>query len=529
MNDLATVVDWSRLQFAMTAMFHWLFVPLTLGLSVIVAVMESIYVAKKTQAWLAATKFWMRLFGINFAIGVATGIILEFEFGTNWSNYSWFVGDIFGAPLAIEGLFAFFLESTFFAVMFFGWNKVSAKFHLTATWLTAIGTSISALWILVANAWMQAPYGMEFDPAQMRNVMTDFWAIISPVALNKFFHAVFSGWALAGVFVIGVSGWFLYRKSNRGFALVSIKTGGTVGLIGLLLTMWTGDGSAVEVSRTQPMKLAAMEGLYDGEFGQSLVGFAILNNSKVPGDKEDPFLFSVDIPKGLSVLARHDMNAFVPGINDIIAGVDYDKEGKQINTVSYAERITRGKAAHEALRQYDYAMAMKDTVAMNMAKARLMVDYPYFGYGYFDSPEEAVPPVGLTFYSFRVMVILGGYFLLWLSFAIWAAAKKPEWLTRNRVIQWILILSVPLVWICSEAGWIVAEVGRQPWTVQDLLPVSAAISDISTGSVILSFWLFALVFTALLAAEVGIMIQSIRKQSRETMPGFPCDKTICKD
>lgn len=519
MQDLATVVDWSRLQFAMTAMFHWLFVPLTLGLSVIVAVMESIYVAKRTEAWKAATKFWMRLFGINFAIGVATGIILEFEFGTNWSNYSWFVGDIFGAPLAIEGLFAFFLESTFVAVMFFGWNKVSPRFHLTATWLTAIGASISALWILVANAWMQAPYGMEFDPAQMRNVMTDFWAIISPVALNKFFHAVFSGWTLAGVFVIGVSAWFLFRNSNRSFALVSIKTGGAIGLLGMILTMWTGDGSAVEVSRTQPMKLAAMEGLYDGEFGQSLVGVAFLNHDKKPGDNLEPFSFSFEIPKGLSILARHDAEAFVPGINDIIAGVDYDKAGNRINTVSYAERIERGKAAHEALRRYDLAMSLKDTAQMALAKKSLMKDYPYFGYGYFEKPEEAVPPVGLTFYSFRVMVILGGYFLVWLIFSIWAAARKPQWL-ENRIVQWVLILSVPLVWICSEAGWIVAEVGRQPWTIQDLLPVGAAISDISSSSVILSFWLFAIVFTALLAAEVGIMIQSIRKQTREQMPEF---------
>ncbi len=518
MNDLASVVDWSRLQFAMTAMFHWLFVPLTLGLSVIVAVMESFYVAKRTEAWKAATKFWMRLFGINFAIGVATGIILEFEFGTNWSNYSWFVGDIFGAPLAIEGLFAFFLESTFVAVMFFGWDKVSPKFHLTATWLTAIGAAISALWILVANAWMQAPYGMEFDPAQMRNVMTDFWAIISPVALNKFFHAVFSGWTLAGVFVIGVSAWFLFRKSNPRFAILSIKVGGAIGLLGMILTMWTGDGSAVEVSRTQPMKLAAMEGLYDGTAGQGLVGVAVLNTDKQPGDNKEPFVFSVEIPKGLSVLARHDANAFVPGINDIIAGVDYDKEGNLINTVPYAERIERGKASHEALRRYDVALAAGDTAAMALAKKELMVDYPYFGYGYFDKPEDAVPPIGLTFYSFRVMVILGGYFLVWLIFALWAAAKKPGLLENSKIIQWILILSVPFIWICSEAGWVVAEVGRQPWTVQDLLPVGAAISDISSGSVILTFWLFAGVFTALLAAEVGIMIQSIRKQTKEQMP-----------
>ena len=236
MDDLMTVVDWSRWQFALTAIYHWLFVPLTLGLSVIVAVMESLYLKTKSEKWLAATKFWMTLFGINFAIGVATGIILEFEFGTNWSNYSWFVGDIFGAPLAIEGLVAFFMEATFVAVMFFGWGKVSPRFHLASTWLTSLGASISALWILVANAWMQYPVGMEFDPAQMRNVMDNFWALFSGVAVNKFFHAVFSGWTLSGVFVIGVSSWFLLKRRNEPFAIRSIKVGGWVGLIGMLAT-----------------------------------------------------------------------------------------------------------------------------------------------------------------------------------------------------------------------------------------------------------------------------------------------------
>ena len=282
MDDLMSVVDWSRWQFALTAMYHWLFVPLTLGLSLIVAIMESIYLRTRDSHWLSITKFWMLLFGINFACGVATGIILEFEFGTNWSNYSWFVGDIFGAPLAIEGLLAFFMESTFIAVMFFGWKKVSPGFHLAATWLTAIGASISALWILVANGWMQYPAGMEFDPDQMRNVMVNFWDVaLSPVAINKFFHAVLSGWTLAGVFVIGVSSWFLLLKRRTALALDSIKVGGWVGLIGIILTIWTGDGSAVQVSKVQPMKLAAMEGLWRGQSGQAIVGFGKIGRAHV--------------------------------------------------------------------------------------------------------------------------------------------------------------------------------------------------------------------------------------------------------
>ena len=253
MEELINVVDWSRAQFALTAIYHWLFVPLTLGLGVIVAIMETIYLRTKSEKWLATTKFWMTIFGVNFAIGVATGIILEFEFGTNWSNYSWFVGDIFGAPLAVEGILAFFMESTFIAVMFFGWKKVSPKFHLAATWLTAIGASLSALWILVANAWMQYPAGCEFNPATMRNEMTSFAAVaLSPMAMSKFFHTVLSAWALAGVFVCGVCGWMMLRKRNYEHCQRSLKVGAWVGAIGIVLTMITGDTSAVTVAKYQP-------------------------------------------------------------------------------------------------------------------------------------------------------------------------------------------------------------------------------------------------------------------------------------
>ena len=514
MEETTSLVDWSRLQFALTAIYHWLFVPLTLGLSVIVGVMETIYYRTKKEKWLACTKFWMTLFGINFAIGVATGLILEFEFGTNWSNYSWFVGDIFGAPLAIEGIFAFFIEATFVAVMFFGWNKVSKGFHLTATWLTAFGASLSALWILVANAWMQYPVGMEFDPAQMRNVMDNFWALFSGIAINKFFHAVFSGWALAGVFVIGVSAWFLYKKRNVDFAVRSIKVGAWVGLIGMLLTMWTGDGSAVEVARHQPMKLAAMEGLYHGQKGQSLVGFGLVNPDKDWDNTEDEYLFSIDIPNGLSILARHDADAFVPGIADIINGVDINENGDTVNTVSYADRIERGKLAQAALRDYDTALKSGDEKAMEEAKANLKQNYEYFGYGYLDSVEEAIPPVGLTFTMFRIMVILGTYFLVFILIALYLAYKKPGTLTKKRLLQWVAMLSVPLMWLCSQAGWTVAEVGRQPWTVQDLLPTRAAVSAVSSSSVIITFWMFAAIFTALLIAEVSIMVKTTVKESK---------------
>lgn len=515
MNDLMSVVDWSRGQFALTAIVHWLFVPLTIGLSLIVGIMETIYYRTRQEKWLKLTKFWMLLFGINFACGVATGIILEFEFGTNWSNYSWFVGDIFGAPLAIEGIFAFFMESTFIAVMFFGWKKVSPKFHLAATWLTALGVVLSALWILVANAWMQYPAGMEFDPSQMRNVMSSFSEVaLSPVAINKFFHTVLSGWVLGAVFVIGVSCFFLLRKSNVEAAKSSIMVAGWVGLAGIILTMYTGDGSAVEVAKCQPMKLAAMEALYNGKQGQGLVAFGILDPQKNLDDDSDGMLMSIEIPKGLSILANHKAHSFVPGINDIINGVSIADNGDTVNTVSYAERIALGKEARQALARYNEAEKIGDTAGMETAKADLDKNFRYFGYGYFDSPADAVPPVALTFYAFRVMVIGGGYLLL-LFIAMLFIAYRSDCHLSHRWLNWAGIISIPIVWLVSEAGWVVAEMGRQPWVIQDLMPTRAAVSAISSSSVQITFWMFVVIFAALLVTEISIMVREVSKASKK--------------
>ena len=520
MEDLISVVDWSRAQFALTAIYHWLFVPLTLGLGIIIAIMETIYYRTKDEKWLATTKFWMTLFGVNFAIGVATGIILEFEFGTNWSNYSWFVGDIFGAPLAIEGILAFFMESTFIAVMFFGWKKVGPKFHLASTWLTAIGASISALWILVANAWMQHPVGMEFNPDTMRNEMVDFWAIVtSPMAVNKFFHTVLSGWTLGGVFVVGVSCWMLLKKRNANHCYRSMKVGGWIGTIGIVLTLATGDGSAVTVAEHQPMKLAAMEGLYDGSHGQEIVAFGILNHDKQPGDNAEPYLFDISIPYGLSILATHNADAFVPGVNDLIKGISFTPEGDTINTVSYAERIARGKAAQQSLEKYHEAKQTGDTAAMAIHAEAMKADFDYFGYGYLNSPEEAIPNIPLTFYTFHAMVILGGYLLIFLIASLLLAYKRGimEKVRWASLFQRLAIITIPLVYLCSICGWVVAEVGRQPWTIQDLMPNCVAISDISAGYVQTTFVIFAVIFTALLAADICIITKQIYKKSKENL------------
>jgi len=504
-----SLVNWSRLQFALTAMYHWIFVPLTLGLGVVQAIMETIYYRTGDEKWKNATKFWMTLFGINFAIGVATGIILEFEFGTNWSNYSWFVGDIFGAPLAIEGILAFFMEATFISIMFFGWNKVGKGFHLTSTWLTILGATISAFWILVANAWMQHPVGMAFNPDTVRNEMVDFWAVISPIAVNKFLHTVWSSWIVGSLFVLGVSAWYLIRKREVDFAKKSIKVAAIFGLAASLLTAFSGDGSAYNVAQKQPMKLAAMEGLYNGQEGTELVAFGILNPEKESyNDSINPYVFKIGIPNLLSFLGYRDMNAFVPGVNDLIKG-GFDTENGV--ALSFYEKQEKGKIARQALADYKTAKNANDEVTANLHKEKIEANFDYFGYSYLDKPEQTIPNVPLTFYSFHLMVMLGMYFIaLFGVFTLLSFVKK--WKLENiNWLLWIALLSIPLGYLASQLGWIVAELGRQPWTIQDLLPVNAAVSSVSSQSVQITFFLFLTLFTALLIAEIRIMFKQIKK------------------
>ena len=483
------LIDWSRAQFALTACYHWIFVPLTLGLSVIVAVMESIYVARKDEFWKKTAKFWMKLFAINFAVGIATGIILEFEFGTNWSNYSWFVGDIFGAPLAIEGILAFFMEATFFAVMFFGWNKVSRKFHLASTWLTCIGASVSALWILVANAWMQHPVGMEFNPDTVRNEMTDFWAVaLNPVAVSKFFHSVLSGWMTGAIFVIGVSCWYLLKGRETRFAKASIRAASIVGIAGTLAVMFSGDSSAVHVAKYQPMKLAAAEGLEDGG---KRAPFSI-----VPG---------VEIPGMLSILATHDIDGYVPGINDLLDGYT-DSDGNAV--LSADEKKERGDIALAAFKAYRENRESDPQAAVEARKV-LEENVEYFGYGYIQDKGDLVPPVGMVYWPFRIMVGLGCFLLLLMAVVLWA--ERKDRIAGLAWLQWVALFSIPLVYIAGQAGWIVAEVGRQPWAIQDLLPVNAAVSSLSVGAVRTTFFVFVAVFTLFLVIEIRILLKAIMK------------------
>lgn len=512
MNLLLTIdpslIDWSRAQFALTAIYHWLFVPLTLGLALIMGIMETCYYRTGKQFWREAAVYWQRLFGVNFAMGVATGIILEFEFGTNWSNYSWFVGDIFGAPLAIEGIVAFFMESTFVAVMFFGWEKVSRGFHLASTWLTGLGATISAWWILVANSWMQYPVGCEFNPDTVRNEMTSFIDVaLSPFAVDKFFHTVTSSWIIGAVFVCAVSCWYLLKRRNTRLATESIKIASVVGIAAAVLTMATGDSSAVKVAQAQPMKLAAMEALYDGGNGVGLTAVAAVNPFEQPDYAKggEPPL-RIAMPCGLSLLATHSLDGYVPGVNDLLNG--YTRaDGKR--EPSAEEKMQRGRKAIATLAEYrKLKAANQGDKQLPRLAAQLKEDMPYFGYGYIKDRAELVPYIPVNFYAFRVMVGVGTLLLLFFL-VIGHVAWRRDVAGSRRWLHWAAIAMLPLAYIASEAGWIVAELGRQPWAIQDMMPTLAAVSDISTGSVALTFFIFLVLFTVLLVAELRIMCKVI--------------------
>ena len=515
------VVDWSRAQFALTAMYHWIFVPLTLGLGFICAIMETIYYRTGDQKWKNITKFWMRLFAINFAIGVATGIILEFEFGTNWSNYSYFVGDIFGAPLAIEGIFAFFMESTFLAVMYFGWDRVSKRFHLASTWLTAFGANLSAIWILIANSWMQYPVGMRFNPDTMRNEMYDFWLVATnPVAINKITHTVSSGFLLASVFVVGISAWYLIKRRNIDFAKKSIRIAAIFGLFSSLSVAYTGDASAYLVAKTQPMKFAAMEALMDGgrDLGLTAMGIVATDIQTEDHTNESVTAFKMEIPYMLSMLATRGDGSFVPGINDIVYG--NEKEGM----LSTVEKMRRGKIAINTLKEYNESKKSGDVASMAEIKAKFDYNttegkefmdnfFKYFGYGYFNSPSEIIPDIALIFYSFRIMVGVGAMLIFIFIMLIYLSYKDQ--LTKYRWALYLTLLSLPLTYIATQTGWIVSEVGRQPWTIQDMLPTIASISDVTSTAVKTTFFIFVGLFTTLLIAEIRIMLKQIKIGPKE--------------
>lgn len=515
-NEL--MVELSRWQFAATSLYHFLFVPLTLGISWLVFIMELVYVATGRVIYRDMAKFWGKLFGINFAIGVATGITLEFEFGTNWSNYSHYVGDIFGAPLALEGLMAFFLESTFIGLMFTGWNRFSKKTHLLITFLTALGSNLSAMWILIANGWMQYPEFSQFSPERMRMEMTDFWGLIfSEVAQAKFLHTVTAGYTTAGIFVVGVSAYLMLQRKSFQFAKRSM----TIGLLFALCAMGgsglSGDISALLVTKHQPAKLAAMEAEFHTQEPPAAWSlFAIPNE-----DEMDNYV-SIKIPALLGLIATHSIDTPVKGLRDIVA------ENEQ--------RVRSGLIANRTLT----AMRKGDVSDENMELFK--AHQKDLGYGLLlvehaadplnpteqeikTAARNSVPSVTLNYFAFRVMLgivsVLGllcvaaGYFLIY----------KNDLQARPKVLK-VLVLSIPLPFICCEAGWILAEFGRQPWAIQDVLPTYLATSSLSPVDVGISLLCFIGIYTVLLIIEMKLMVKAIKKGPEITEPeedgkGYP--------
>jgi cytochrome bd ubiquinol oxidase subunit I len=488
-------VSLARLQFAVTALYHFLFVPLTLGLSFLLAIMESAYVMTGRQIWRETTRFWGKLFGINFAMGVATGITMEFQFGTNWAYYSHYVGDIFGAPLAIEGLMAFFLESTFVGLFFFGWDRLSKLGHLSVTWLVAIGSNFSALWILIANGWMQHPVGATFNPDTMRMELTSFWDLIfNPVAQAKFVHTVGAGYVTGSMFVVAIASYYLLAGRFKALAKRSIIVASAFGLASALCVVVLGDESGYTVSENQKMKLAAIEGMWQTE--PAPAGFSVLG---IPDSEHHEVDYDLKVPWALGLIATRSLNRQIPGIDDLVA--------------HNAERIRNGLVAYDALER------LKANRGDLAAAAELRSHVGDLGYAlllkrFVDDPRKAdaatiakaaastVPDVGTLFWSFRLMVALGFYFIGLFALLFWDASH------RNFGRRWLLRLAVwslALPWIAAELGWVVAEYGRQPWAIDGVLPTFLASSSVSAAQVLFTLIGFVLFYSALLAVDVMLM------------------------
>ena len=506
------VVDLSRLQFAATAMYHFIFVPLTLGLSFLMAIMESVYVMSGRPIWRKATLFWGVLFGINFAMGVATGIVMEFQFGMNWSYYSHYVGDVFGAPLAIEGLMAFFLEATFIGLFFFGWDRLKPVAHLAVTWLVALGANFSALWILIANGWMQNPVGAAFNPDTMRMEITNFMEVIfNPVAQAKFVHTVSAGYVTGSVFVLAISALFLLQKRHVELVKRSMVVAASFGLAAALSVVVLGDESGYVATEHQKMKIAAMEAMYETEPAPAgLTLFAI------PGSDGRP-TFEVKFPWVLGVITTRSFDMEVAGITELMEHA--------------AVRIANGIKAYAALQQIkandgdEDARAVFEETKGDLGYALLLKRYRVdvenaTGEQIAQAALDTVPDVWPLFWSFRVMVGIGFFYIAYFALWFWKASRhrldSSPFLLRTAL--WLL----PLPWIAIEAGWFIAEFGRQPWVVEGVLPTFYAASGLAVSDLVISLGFFMVVYTVLAAVMVWLMVRVIKAGPSEKLTaGLP--------
>ncbi|MFP1683103.1 cytochrome ubiquinol oxidase subunit I [Alloalcanivorax sp. C16-1] len=505
----ATLVELSRAQFALTAMYHFLFVPLTLGLSFMIAIMESVYVMTGRTIWRDMTKFWGLLFGINFAMGVATGIVMEFQFGTNWAYYSHYVGDIFGAPLAIEGLMAFFLEATLVGLFFFGWDKLGKVQHLAVTWLVALGSNLSALWILVANGWMQNPVGSAFNPDTMRMEVNDFAAVIfNPVAQAKFVHTVAAGYVTGAVFVLAISAFYLLRHRHEALAKRSFTVAASFGLAAALSVVVLGDESGYTITDNQKMKLAMIEGMWHTE--EAPAPFALFG---IPDREAQETHYELKIPWVMGLIATRSIDQEIPGIRELIALSEL--------------HIRDGLLAYDALE------TLKTDSANAEAREAFLANQEYLGYAlmlkkYVEDPRQAndeqialavrdaLPNVAALFWSFRFMVVIGFYMIALFGLAFYLVSL------RRRVPRWFLrvaFYTLPLPWVAAELGWLVAEYGRQPWVIEGVLPTFLGVSSIGVSDILITLVGFVVIYTTLAIIEVRLMLKTIRKGPEEAESG----------
>ncbi|MGE3142289.1 MAG: cytochrome ubiquinol oxidase subunit I [Hyphomonadaceae bacterium] len=495
-----SVVDLSRWQFALTAMYHFLFVPLTLGLSFMLAVMESVYVMTNRQIWRDLTKFWGALFGVNFAMGVATGIVMEFQFGMNWAYYSQYVGDIFGAPLAIEGLMAFFLEATLVGLFFFGWDRMSKLGHLAVTWLVALGSNLSALWILIANGWMQNPVGAAFNPATHRMEVVDFGAVLfNPVAQAKFVHTVSAGYVTAAVFVLGVSAWFLLRNKNIGFARRSMAVASAFGLASALSVVVLGDESGYTLTDNQKMKLASLEAMWETE--PAPAGLALF---AVPDVQNRVNHYEIKIPWVLGLIATRSVDKPVTGILELVAVAESRIEnGILADTALQTLRTDPANtAAHETFELHKadlgYAHLLRRYVTDPAAATPAQIQ---------QAAWDTVPDVTLMFWVFRAMAGLGFYFIAMFACAFVLATLRNF---TFRPFLYAAVLSIPLPWIAAELGWVLSELGRQPWIIDGVLPTFLGVSSLDRNTVLASLIGFVLIYSILLVIEIGLLLKLIK-------------------
>ncbi len=510
------VAELSRLQFALTALYHFLFVPLTLGLSFLIAIMESVYVMTGRDVWRRMTLFWGTLFGINFAMGVATGIVMEFQFGTNWSYYSQYVGDIFGAPLAIEGLMAFFLEATFIGLFFFGWDKLSKVQHLVVTWLVALGSNLSALWILIANGWMQYPIGAKFNPDTMRMEVTDFAAVLfNPVAQAKFVHTVSAGYVCGAVFVMAISAFYLLRGRHLEFAKRSMAVAASFGLAASLSVVVLGDESGYVAGENQKMKLAAIEAMWETEPAPAgFNAFAIPNQDTRTND------YAVHIPWVMGLIGTRSFNTEMPGILPL---VDRARERIRSGQQAYAalQTLRADRSDMDARKTFD---AHWDDLGHALLLKRYRDDILNASNEEIDKAAfDTVPRVAPLFWLFRAMAGLGFYFIAFFAVAFWLASKHT--LHEKRWFLKLAFWSLALPWVAIEAGWIVAEYGRQPWIIDGVLPTFFAASGLKLHQILISLGVFVGLYTTLAVIEVYLLRKTILKGPTEVSGGRQPDTT----